>query len=229
MARIVVVRELTKIPLSVGQEHVDPRVVDVLCQSFSDANQFVDAVFAENGNNFIGRVFLAPAAIGLMDSLAFKGVNGLRMGCHAPRIVLNEACFPVEHMDFPIVWQPVFVGQQLLDHHPTRLNARRPPLYRCRKFLSQAPTQRPFNAPFGPRLSVLVAPVSNHAIPVVRARKQPKFPRNVGKRHRAVVHDEQGVSRPVVGLDDATFGQLVPINVHVFRPVVQLGQVANLL
>ena len=72
MARIVVVREFPKIPLSVGQEHVNPGVVDVLRQPFSDAHEFVNAVLTENGNDFIRRVFLTPSAIGLMDSLTSR-------------------------------------------------------------------------------------------------------------------------------------------------------------
>ena len=74
VARIVIVGEFTEVPLAVGQKEVHSGVVDVLGQSFPDVYEFVDSFPAQDGNDFVGRVLLAPSAVGLVNALAVERV-----------------------------------------------------------------------------------------------------------------------------------------------------------
>ena len=94
--------------------------------------------------------------------------------------------------------------------------------------MTQAPAQGAFNAPFWPWFAVLIAPIANHAVRVIGAGKRAEVSRNVDQRHGAVVHDAQSISRPVVGFDDTALGQSIPVNVHVFRPMVEFSEMAHL-
>ena len=75
----MIVRKFTKIPLAIGEKQVNSGVIDVFSQPFSDMDELVDAVVSEHRDDFIGGVRLTPSAIGLVNALALKGVDGLGM------------------------------------------------------------------------------------------------------------------------------------------------------
>ena len=93
--------------------------------------------------------------------------------------------------------------------------------------MPQAPPQGSLNAPLWPKLPILVSPIANHTVTIVAASEQSEFPMYIGQGFFAVVHNEQGITRPVVGLDDAAIGKVIPINRYIFRPMVKFRQMAN--
>ena len=83
----MVIGEFTKVPLSIGQEQVHSRVIDVLGQAFDDVDKFGQPILAEKGHDFSGRVLFAPSRVGLVNALPVGRLDGLGMTGHEPCVV----------------------------------------------------------------------------------------------------------------------------------------------
>ena len=171
---------------------------------------------------------MAPRRIALDDLLPIEVVNRLTVFTQATRIVLDEPCCSMKHMDLPIGRKPIAIQQQFLDQNAAWFNVRSAPFQWDVIGLAEALSQVPFNSPFRPRNAVLVEAFSNNSVAVFVFCPWSEHALELTQGLGIVVHNEQACTRPMVRFDDAPLWEFMPGKFGAVRgPMIKRSNATN--